>query len=215
MIQGKHPILAKEGWIDIFLIGAASFAVYHYAGWLWSIPGWLLWVFVIQFFRDPIRRVPAEPLGIVCPADGRIVSVEEVRDNYLDRQAMRISVFMNVFNVHSNRSPTEGTVKKRWYHRGKFFNAALDKAATENERNALWIQTDEGDDVVVVQVAGLIARRICCYKQPGERIGQGERFGFIRYGSRVDVYLPLESDIRVSLGDKVKSGSDILALLKH
>ncbi|MDX1488448.1 MAG: phosphatidylserine decarboxylase, partial [Acidiferrobacterales bacterium] len=127
--------------------------------------------------------------------------------------AKRISVFMNAFNVHVNRSPTEGKVVERWYHPGRFFNASLDKASYENERNALWIQTDEGDDIVVVQVAGLVARRILCDKQPGERIAQGERYGFIRFGSRVDTYLPANSQVTVGLGEKVKAGSDIIAYL--
>jgi len=178
-------------------------------------PLWVLAILILQFFRDPVRKIPAEPLGIVCPADGRIIVVDEVEDPYLKRPAKRISVFMNIFNVHSNRSPIEGKIMERWYNKGKFFNASLDKAAEQNERNAIWIQTDEGDDVVSVQVAGLVARRILCYVQPGERIGQGERYGFIRYGSRVDLYLPTSSQINVALGDKVKSGRDILAFLVH
>lgn len=193
----------------------AAAVVHWYFGWAWASPLWLVALFVVQFFRDPPRRIPAEPLGVVCPADGRVVHVGEIRDPYLDRQALRVSVFMNVFNVHSNRSPVEGTVKERWYHRGRFLNAALDKASEQNERNALWIQTDEGDDVVVVQVAGLIARRILCYKQPGERVGQGERYGFIRFGSRVDVYMPPGSQARVAVGDRVKAGRDLIGHLVH
>lgn len=215
MASKRHPILAREGWFDMLLLAAAGVATHSFFGWIWAVPFWVLLIFVTQFFRDPARKVPAEPLGIICPADGRVVSVGDIHDPYLDRDSRRVSIFMNVFNVHSNRSPTEGVVKERWYHPGRFLNAALDKAATGNERNALWIRTDEGDDVVVVQVAGLIARRILCYKQPGDRIGQGERFGFIRYGSRVDVYLPSDSEIRVCLGDKVKSGSDVLATLRR
>ncbi len=215
MASKRHPILAKEGWRDILVLAAAGVATHTFFGWIWAVPFWILLVFVTQFFRDPKRKVPSEPLGIICPADGRIVSVGDIHDPYLDRESRRVSIFMNVFNVHSNRSPTEGVIKERWYHPGRFFNAALDKAAIKNERNALWIQTDEGDDIVVVQVAGLIARRILCYKQPGDRIGQGERFGFIRYGSRVDVYMPSNTDIKVSLGDKVKAGSDVLATLRR
>jgi phosphatidylserine decarboxylase len=215
MAAARHPILAREGWVDIIVLASAGVAINYFAGWLWALPVWVALAFVTQFFRDPTRKIPAEPLGIICPADGRVVSVGDIHDPYLDRESRRVSIFMNVFNVHSNYSPTEGIVKERWYNPGRFFNAALDKAAKENERNALWIQTDEGDDIVVVQVAGLIARRILCYKQPGERIGQGERFGFIRYGSRVDIYLPPDTEIRVSLGDKVKAGSDVVATLKR
>ncbi|MFV1996472.1 MAG: phosphatidylserine decarboxylase [Acidiferrobacterales bacterium] len=211
----RHPVLAREGWVDIIVLIVAGSAVHYYAGAIWAAPIWVVLAFVTQFFRDPQRKIPAEPLGIICPADGRVVHVGDIHDPYLNRPSRRISIFMNVFNVHSNRSPTEGVVKERWYNPGRFFNAALDKAAKENERNALWIQTDEGSDVVVVQVAGLIARRIICYKQPGDRIGQGERFGFIRYGSRVDVYLPPNTDIKVSLGDKVSAGTDVLATLRR
>ena len=118
---------------------------------------------------------------------------------------------MNVFNVHSNRMPVAGTVTEAWYHRGTFLNAALEKASEANERNALWVRTGDGRDVVVVQVAGLIARRILCYVAPGAAVERGVRYGFIRFGSRVDVYLPLDAQPRVSLGDKVKGGSDVLA----
>jgi phosphatidylserine decarboxylase len=148
---------------------------------------------------------------VLSPADGRIVVVGKARDPYLDRDALKISVFMNVFNVHSNRSPVAGKVMQRWYNRGKFFNAALDKASIDNERNALWIKTADGQDVVVVQVAGLIARRILCYVQPGGELTRGERFGFIRFGSRVDVYLPLNASLEVSLGDGVKGAADVIA----
>ncbi|MDH5632714.1 MAG: phosphatidylserine decarboxylase [Gammaproteobacteria bacterium] len=211
----RHPILAREGWVHIVLSLLAAGGVQYYFGTVAAAPLWVAVLFMLQFFRDPHRKVPAEPLGIICPADGKVIKVDEVQDPYLDRPAKRISVFMNVFNVHANRSPIEGKVAERWYHKGQFFNAALDKASEQNERNALWIQTDEGDDITVVQVAGLIARRILCYKQPGDRVGQGERYGFIRFGSRVDLYLPLTAQVKVSLGDKVKSGTDILAMLVH
>lgn len=215
MVTSRHPLLAPEGWWHIAISLIVASAVHYYFGWPWATPLWVVVLFVLQFFRDPPRIIPAEPLGLVCPADGRVIKVDEVEDPYLKRPARRVSIFMNVFNVHSNRAPIEGKVKERWYHQGKYFNASLDKASEQNERNALWIQTDEGDDIVVVQVAGLIARRILCYKQPGERIGQGERYGFIRFGSRVDVYFSRDSRVKVSLGDKVKGGSDLLAILVH
>lgn len=211
----RYPLIAREGWVHVALVLAAAIAVHYQFGHYWAIPFWGIVLFVGQFFRDPHRKVPAAPLGIICPADGKVIKVDTVEDPYLKRTAKRVSVFMNVFDVHANRSPTEGKVMERWYHPGKFFNASFDKASAENERNALWIRTDEKDDVVVVQVAGLIARRILCYVHPGERIGQGERYGFIRFGSRVDVYLPENSKILVSLGDKVSSGSDLIAMLVH
>lgn len=120
---------------------------------------------------------------------------------------------MNVFNVHSNRAPVDGEVKQIWYHAGSFFNAALDKASLENERNALWLKTTTGHDVTCVQVAGLIARRILCYVQAGEALMRGQRYGFIRFGSRVDVYLPPGSIVKAALGDKVSASSTILAIL--
>jgi len=170
------------------------------------------WLVRIEDLDAP-RTVPGEPYAVICPADGRVIALDEVEDPYLKRPAARISIFMNVVNVHVNRSPVTGTVHERWYHPGRFFNAALDKASVENERNALWLRTAHGQDVVVVQVAGLIARRILCYAEPGRKLAQGERYGFIRFGSRVDVYLPRGIRWNVNLGDKVKGGSQILASL--
>jgi phosphatidylserine decarboxylase len=207
-----HPIIAKEGWP--FLAAAAVVSTVVTLGWgWWSIPFWLVTLFILQFFRDPPRSAPADADAVISPADGRIVAVEKTRDPYLDREALKISVFMNVFNVHSNRSPVDGEVKKGWYFGGKFVNAALDKASVENERNALWIHTDGGADVTCVQVAGLIARRILCYVQSKDRLKRGQRFGFIRFGSRVDVYLPLEAKAQAAVGDKVFAGETILARL--
>ncbi|HQT27346.1 MAG TPA: phosphatidylserine decarboxylase, partial [Burkholderiales bacterium] len=174
---------------------------------------WIATLFVLQFFRDPPRNIPENPGAVLSPADGRIVAVEKVKDPYLDRDSVKVSVFMNVFNVHSNRSPVDGEVMKIWYFPGKFVNADLDKASLENERNAIWIRTDKGD-VTCVQVAGLIARRILCYAKEGQMLSRGERYGFIRFGSRVDVYLPPESRILAGIGDKVYATESVLAELK-
>lgn len=213
MAATRYPLIAREGWVHCTLSIALAAAVHYYAGARWAAPLWVAAAFVVQFFRDPPRRIPAAPRGVVAPADGRVIAVGEAYDPYLKRPAKRLSIFMNVFNVHSNRIPVEGKVMERWYHHGAFFNAALDKASAQNERNALWIRTDEGDDVVVVQVAGLIARRILCYVQPGERVGQGQRYGFIRFGSRVDLYLPVDAHFQVALGDRVRGAADVVALL--
>jgi phosphatidylserine decarboxylase len=210
----RHPILAREGWGHTAIVAIPAVLVTAWAGWLWAAPLWLATVFVVQFFRDPARAIPVLPGAVVCPADGRVIKVDEVDDPHLKRPARRVSIFMNVFNVHSNRIPVAGVVKERWYHPGSFLNAALDKAARDNERNAIWIKTDAGEDVVAVQVAGLIARRILCYVEPGQRVGLGERYGFIRFGSRVDVYLPMSAQVKVALGDKVRAGSGVLAQLK-
>jgi phosphatidylserine decarboxylase len=213
MANNRYPILAREGRWHIALAVGAALAAHYFAGPVWAAPFWIVLVFILQFFRDPPRQVPDAPDAIICPADGKVIALGEVVDPYLKRPSRRVSVFMNVFNVHSNRSPVAGKIMERWYRQGKFVNAALDKASLDNERSALWIRTDQGQDVVVVQVAGLIARRILCYVQPGERIARGERYGFIRFGSRVDVYLPLEARFEVSLGDSVKGAADVIARL--
>jgi phosphatidylserine decarboxylase len=208
-----HPIIAREGWP--FLAAAAVVAIaLSAAGYrVLAAVAWLALLFIVQFFRDPPRAVPSQPDAVLAPADGRIVKVEPARDPHLDRDALKISVFMNVFNVHSQRSPVDGRVVNAWYHRGSFLTAALDKASLENERNALHLKTAGGDDVTCVQIAGLIARRILCYVKPGDALARGQRYGFIRFGSRVDVYLPLTARPRVAVGDRVAATSTILAEL--
>ncbi len=183
------------------------------AGWPWGLPLWLFALFVLQFFRDPARLVTAPAQAVVSPADGRIVAVMPVTDPWLNRPAIKISVFMNVFNVHSNRSPVDGTVTAITYHPGKFVNADLDKASEHNERNAICLQTTSGHRITCVQVAGLIARRILCYTAVGATLVRGERYGFIRFGSRVDLYLPPEARVRVAIGDRVSAALTTLAEL--
>lgn len=205
-----HPVLAREGWP--FIAGSVILALL--VTW-WSagvgLIFWLLAIFVIQFFRDPQRQAPDGDRVVLAPADGRIVSVDKTIDPYTQQQALKISVFMNVFNVHSNRFPVSGRVTQVQYFPGSFVNAALDKASVENERNAVHISLDSGEHVTVVQVAGLVARRILCYVKTGDTRRAGERYGFIRFGSRVDVYLPPESRPRVAIGDKVSATSTALA----
>ncbi len=208
-----HPLIAREGWPFLGAAAAAALVVAALAGWAWSLPLWLAALFVLQFFRDPPRDVPDDPLAVVSAADGRVVAVERARDPWLERDALKVSVFMNVFNVHSNRAPVDGRVEKRWYHAGAFVNAALDKASTENERNALWLRTRTGQDVTCVQVAGLVARRILCYVEEGAELARGERFGFIRFGSRVDHYLPLDARVQAALGDRVSAAESVIARL--
>ena len=209
-----HPLIAREGWPFLAIALGASLGTHFLLGAAWALPFWLASVFVLQFFRDPPREIPDDAAAVLSPADGRIVAVEKQRDPYLGREALKISVFMNVFNVHSNRSPVDGTVRQRWYHAGSFLNAALDKASLENERNALWLQTRDGQDVTCVQVAGLIARRILCYVDQGAGLERGQRYGFIRFGSRVDVYLPPDAEPKAALGDRVYATESVLARLK-
>jgi len=206
-----HPLLAREGWP--FIAGAVLLAVltWWFAGFLWSLPLWLVTLFVVQFFRDPPREVPALASAVLSPADGRVVKVQRAHDVLTERETLLISVFMNVFNVHSNRSPVDGTVDSVVYSRGSFVNADLDKASVENERNALVVKLDSGERVTVVQVAGLIARRILCYVKAGDRLSRGQRYGFIRFGSRVDVYLPVTARARVAVGDIAYATTTVLA----
>jgi len=208
-----HPIIAREGW-PFLAIAAAVAAVLTGLGFIVpAVLAWIVFAFILQFFRDPARTIPQGAKAVLSPADGRIVVVEKARDPYLERDALKISVFMNVFNVHSNRSPVDGTVVNRWYHAGSFLNAALPKASLENERNALHLRTAYGQDVTCVQIAGLIARRILCYVDAGATLSRGQRYGFIRFGSRVDVYLDPAAKPRVAVGDVVAATETVLAEL--
>lgn len=210
----KYPFLAREGWERMGVALLISIVATFTIGW-WSLIFWLVFIFMLQFFRDPPRNISTNANDIVSPASGKVIKVETAQDPYLDRDALRISVFMNVFSVHSNLIPIAGKIKQRWYIQGKYFNAAVDKASTDNERNALCVETEDGFNVVFVQIAGLIARRILCYVKEGDEIDTGDRYGFIRFGSRVDLYLPLESEIKVQLGQWVDSGNHVLATLPN
>ena len=207
-----HPLIAREGWP--FLVGIVvitALATYFFC-W-WSAPLWIIALVVLQFFRDPPRDIPQDPKAVLCPADGRIVVVGKAIDPYRNREALKISVFMNVFNVHSQRSPVDGIVEKVEYHGGSFLNAALDKASLENERCALHLKTKDGRDITCVQIAGLVARRILNYVDAGVTLAPGQRYGFIRFGSRVDLYLPLDTKVKVVIGEKVQATSTVLAEL--
>jgi len=169
-----------------------------------------LLVFVTAFFRNPRREIPENPRAIVSPADGRVINIREIEETeFLKGRYTRISVFMSVFNVHVNRSPIAGRVVKVAYFSGKFLVASLDKASAENERNAVVIETKGGKKVMFVQIAGLVARRIVCYLKEGDVIEKGLRIGLIRFGSRLDLYIPRESNVFVSVGDRVRGGQTI------
>ena len=208
-----RPAIAREGWPFIAGFLGVAVGINYLMGFWWASPFWLVVLLAVQFFRDPERQIPQQDQAVVAPAHGRVVAIEQAYDPYLERDAIRISIFMNIFSVHSNRAPVEGVVRGRWHQPGKFFNASLDKASENNERNAIWINTGDGHDVVSVQIAGLIARRILCYVKEGQPISRGQRYGFIRFGSRLDVYLPLKSRIEARLGRWVDSGSDIIGYL--
>lgn len=205
-----HPLIAREGWGILAVSLLASLAATWGLG-LWSLPVWVWTLFVLQFFRDPARQGPPDLDAIVSPADGQIVYVGPDQDPFTGESTLKISVFMNVFNVHSNRAPIAGTVTDVRYTPGTFLNASLDKASTDNERNAIRMKDRAGRSLTAVQIAGLVARRILCYVQPGDELHRGSRYGFIRFGSRVDVYLPLGSRPLVSPGEKVSAHSTPLA----
>ena len=213
MTNYPHPIIAREGWPFLALAVALAFSAHYWLGAAWAAPLWVVALFVLQFFRDPPRVVPEVAGAVLSPADGRVIEVGKAADPYAGRDALKISVFMNVFNVHSNRAPVDGVITRVAYFPGKFVNADLDKASEHNERNALVIRTASGAIVSCVQVAGLIARRILCYVHEGDALARGERFGFIRFGSRVDVYLPLDARPAVTIGDKVEATATVLATL--
>ena len=198
-----HPIIAREGWPILF----GAFVVFLVCFWfdlgIVTFLAFAFFVFALQFFRDPAREAPEDPRAVTSPVDGRVCKVEKTVNPETGENCVKISIFMNVFNVHSQKSPVEGVVEKITYTPGLFVNADLDKASTENERNAVTVRMADGRRVTFIQVAGLVARRIICYAVIGQKLGRGERYGFIRFGSRVDVYLPPEAEVLAGIGDKV------------
>ena len=212
--------IAPEGWpfigIGIALTAALTVIAWAWPGWAVALPvlAAVLTVWVVAFFRDPERRGPRGDALVIAPADGRVLSVAEVDEPmYLHRKATRVSIFMNVFDVHVNRFPVSGEVDIVHYNPGEFFTASLEKASLLNEQASVGIVGPKGP-LVVRQIAGLVARRIVTDVAPGDAAVQGERFGMIRFGSRMDVYVPEESEILVSLGDHVYAGETILCRLK-
>lgn len=203
-IHNRLPV-ARPGLIFVF-ISAAIFLICLVAEMVWLRNIFVLvTVYVIWFFRDPERPVPPEGFGL-APADGRVIAIEDVPDNpYTNAPAKKVSIFMSLFNVHVNRIPINGRLQAQIYFPGKFVNASFDKASINNERNALVLETENGP-VAVVQIAGLIARRIVSWVTEGEQLERGQRFGMIRFGSRLDLYLPPESKIMVALNQNVSAG---------
>lgn len=212
MKKNKYPIIAKEGWLYIIIILFISIYLTLINSSI-SVLFWIISIFIIQFFRDPKRKISDKKNVIVSGADGRVIAIDETFDPYQKKKSIKVSVFMNVFNVHSNKAPIDGIILKKIYFPGKFLNAALSKASLENERCAIIIQSKNNSKRIItcVQIAGLVARRILCYKETGGELTRGERYGFIKFGSRVDLYLPLNTSIKVQLGQKVKNAESIIA----
>ena len=207
-----YPLIAKEGWP--FLLAGLLLAIlssYYQLSVSWIF--WAIFIFMLQFFRDPKRNVNNGKNIITSSADGRVIEIKKTLDPYQKKQSIKVSVFMNVFNVHSNKIPISGQIIGKFYFPGEFINASLSKASLENERCAIIIKTKDNKIITCVQIAGLIARRILCYRETKDIVNIGERYGFIRFGSRVDLYLPLNASVKVILGQKVKNTETVIATL--
>ena len=209
-MEKSYPIIAKEGWLFLAIAFFAS-ALLTYIQNPLSWIAWTITLFILQFFRDPLRNKPSKKNVILSAADGKVIAIEKMTNPYTNKSSVKVSVFMNVFNVHSNKCPVDGKILEKYYYPGKFLNASLSKASLENERCAITIQTKEKKIITCVQIAGLIARRILCYKDKGDEVKAGERYGFIKFGSRVDLYLPTNASIKVNLGQTVKNTETIIA----
>ncbi len=210
----SHPLIAREGWSRILVAFVLAGAVHFLVGFWFAAPFWFAAVLVLQFFRDPPRAVPDVLGAVVSPAHGRVVAIQPDQDPFSGTPSTRVSIFMNIFSVHSNRIPVPGQIIAREYHPGRFLNAALEKASSENERCAVQIETEQGAQVSCVQIAGWVARRVLTYIDVGDSVARGQRYGFIRFGSRVDVHLPPDSEVVAKAGKWVLSGSDIIARLR-
>ncbi len=206
--------------ISILILAFPALLSYFLNGPQWltiilGIAGIIMLGLVIQFFRVPNRNISAKTNQVICPADGKVVVIEETEETeYFKDRRVQISIFMSPLNVHVNWNPISGIVKYFKYHAGKFLVAWHPKSSTDNERTTLVIQDDQGREVLVRQIAGAVARRICHYTDEGDKVQQGEQFGFIKFGSRVDIFLPIGSNVLVNIDDKVQGIQTLLAELK-
>jgi phosphatidylserine decarboxylase len=217
LLEGVLVPINRAGWP--FIAAALMVAVLLYLAWApLVVPGLILTLFCVYFFRDPDRVVPLRPGLVVSPADGRIVAVAPASPppdlGMSPEPVSRVSIFLNVFDVHINRVPAAGTITELTYHKGKFVNAARDKASEDNERQAVRLTTADGKDIAFVQIAGLVARRIICNLSRGQNVATGERFGMIRFGSRADVYLPAGVSPLVVPGQRAIGGETVIADLE-
>ncbi len=203
---GPRPPIAREGWGYITGLALLGILLLAMGGYAWAILFLLLALFVASFFRDPERTPPSEPGAVVAPADGRVVAIEKTGDG-----GQMIGIFLAIYNVHINRSPVAGAIRNIEYRQGKFLAAFNKDAAEVNEQNAFDIQTESGENFRVVQSAGLIARRIVCWKKPGDILGRGQRIGLIQFGSRTDLHIPPGYEITVEVGTRVRGGETTVA----
>ena len=213
MRNEKAPI-AVEGYPFIAVAAVLTLVFFLLC---WKIPAGIAAVvtlFILFFFRNPQRRIPQDENSVVAPADGVVIFLGKATEPHLNIEMMKISIFMSVFNVHVNRSPLTGRICDRFYIKGKFLDVRDARSTFENEQSGLVLETVKGVRIVVVQVAGLIARRIVCYPGIGDAVSRGQVYGLIRFGSRLDVYLPEETEVRVAMGDKTVAGETILGMLR-
>lgn len=202
----KHySLIAREGRPFVLLAFVIAGGVAYDYGWRETLPVWLLPLLLMYMFRDPSRQVPSAPLGIICPVDGRVTSIDKVHDHYLDRDAIRIRLRMNPLGVYTTRSPIEGKVMRQWYITNRSQLRAGDPAFVQ------WIQTDEGDDLLIAMYRAPIMPRPHCFVQAGERVGQGQRCGFINFGAHIEIFLPADVRLHVLSGQTVISGVTVLA----
>ena len=214
MLEPQVPV-AKEGYPFICFAAFCSILLALLDFPIAAGGAFILTLFVLGFFRDPERLGPEREDALVSPADGKVILIDKIVNNkFTETDAMKISIFMNVFNVHVNRVPCSGKVDRVVYKPGKFYSADSEKGGLENEYCTCVVTAANGKKIAFVQVAGLIARRIDCWLEPGDRVARGKRFGLIRFGSRVDLYLPVETDLAVKIGDKVRAGESILGYLR-
>ncbi|PLX80313.1 MAG: phosphatidylserine decarboxylase family protein [Desulfuromonas sp.] len=213
-MRNRNQPIAVEGYPFIALFAFVTL-VFALLGWTFlTLLLLALTLFTVYFFRNPERLIPEAEDAVVAPADGKIVYAGEVENApMLDGPAQKVSIFMSVFNVHVNRVPYAGKVIDSFYKKGAFFNAELDKASSENEQSGLLVETTDGRRISFVQIAGLVARRIVCYAEVGDQLERGARYGLIRFGSRVDIYLPTDTALQVRLGDRTVSGETVIGTL--
>jgi phosphatidylserine decarboxylase len=212
MLTYRYPIIAREGWPLIGLLTIVALGITAFLNVDYALPFWLFVLLLVYIYRDPARKIPSSPLAVVAPVDGRILSVTTVKDPFVEREALRLIIAMNLLGIYSARSPIEGKLINQWHcvTAGSEINERLPVGSF-----AQWIQTDEGDDVVMTVKQRARVQTPRCYAQSGDRVGQGQRCGFVPLGAEVEVLVPVSSRVEVKAGDSVRAGSDIIATLMH